>query len=51
MFFAGVNSLGSLKKRYKDLLKIYHPDNVNGDTEVLQEINREYDRLLRHVFS
>ena len=46
MFFAGVNSLGSLKKRYKDLLKIYHPDNKCGDTDAIQEINREYQRLL-----
>lgn len=46
MFFAGVNSLSSLKKRYKDLLKIYHPDNKCGDTDAIQEINREYQRLL-----
>ena len=46
MFFAGVNSMGSLKKRYKDLLKIYHPDNKCGDTDAIQEINREYQRLM-----
>lgn len=46
MFFAGVNSQSSLKKRYKDLLKIYHPDNKCGDTDAIQEINREYQRLL-----
>lgn len=45
MFFIGVASKQALKKRYKDLLKIYHPDNVGGDTETLQEINREYDKL------
>lgn len=45
MFFVGVKDLNSLKKRYKDLIKIYHPDNVAGDTEALQEINREYDEL------
>ena len=45
MFFSGVNNESALKKRYKDLIKIYHPDNVSGDTEALQEINREYDRL------
>lgn len=45
LFFVGVENVQSLKKRYKDLLKIYHPDNLNGDTETLQEINREYDKL------
>lgn len=44
-FFVGVESMKSLKKRYKDLLKIYHPDNLNGDTETIKEINREYNNL------
>ena len=30
---------------YRDLLKIYHPDNIGGDTYTIQEINREYDCL------
>lgn len=50
LFFIGVQSEIALKKRYKDLVRIYHPDNVCGDTETLQEINREYDRL-RMVFT
>ncbi|MBR1391094.1 MAG: molecular chaperone DnaJ [Lachnospiraceae bacterium] len=45
LFFTGVSTEGSLKKRYKDLIKIYHPDNLNGDTKTIQEINREYDAL------
>ena len=49
MFFAGVNSQSSLKKRYKDLLKIYHPDNKCGDTDAIQEINKEYQRLLARL--
>ncbi len=49
MFFAGVNSQSSLRKRYKDLLKIYHPDNKCGDTDAIQEINREYQRLLAQM--
>lgn len=43
IFFNGVFDEASLKKRYKDLMKIYHPDNAAGDTTVLQEINMEYD--------
>lgn len=49
LFFAGVNNQTSLKKRYKDLLKIYHPDNKCGDTDAIQEINREYRRLLEKM--
>mgnify|MGYP000325198936 CR=1 FL=1 len=30
MFFSGVENRQSLKKRYKDLIKIYHPDNLVG---------------------
>ena len=45
LFFAGVGSKQSLKKRYKDLIKIYHPDNLDGDKNTIQEINREYDHL------
>lgn len=48
LFFVGVENEQSLKKRYKDLLKIYHPDNLNGDTATLQEINREYNKLKVH---
>ena len=41
IFFIGVGSEKSLKKRYKDLLKIYHPDNLGGDTGTIQEINQD----------
>ncbi len=43
--FGGVNSLLALKKRYKDLMKIYHPDNLCGDHEMVKQINAEYERL------
>jgi len=49
MYFGGVNSLLSLRKRYKDLLKIYHPDNMCGDTNTIQKINKEYESL-RKIF-
>jgi hypothetical protein len=44
-FFSGVNSKQSIKKRYKDLIKIYHPDNQAGDSDTVQEINSEYNKL------
>lgn len=50
IFFVGVNSENSLRRRYRELLKIFHPDNLNGDTSTLQEINKEYDSL-KKIFS
>lgn len=44
-YFAGVNDKKSLKKRYRDLLKIYHPDNQNGDSAVSKQIQEEYESL------
>lgn len=44
-FFMGVSSLGGLKKRYRDLMKIYHPDNENGDETTVLYINKEYEKL------
>ena len=45
MFFSGVSDKKALKKRYKDLIKIYHPDGESGDTATVAEINREYEDL------
>lgn len=45
LFFCGVDNEDALKKRYKDLIKIYHPDNLNGDKSTIQEINTEYEKL------
>lgn len=44
-FFAGVNSAISLKKRYRELLKIFHPDNKTGDLATIHCINTEYLKL------
>lgn len=45
VLFKGVNSYLSLKKRYKDLMKMYHPDALAGDNEMVLAINRVYDKL------
>ena len=50
LFFKGVDSELALKKRYRELTKIFHPDNLNGDTDTLKCINREYDAL-KKVYS
>jgi len=38
----------SLQKRYRDLLKIFHPDNNDGDAELVQWINQEYAKRKDH---
>lgn len=44
VLFRGVSNPLALRKRYRDLLKIFHPDNLGGDGELVQRINREYER-------
>ena len=44
-YFAGVTGTAGLRKRYRDLLKIYHPDNGNGDSATLLAINKEYESV------
>ena len=46
-FFAGVVGTAGLRKRYRDLLKVYHPDNGNGDSATLLAINKEYELVKR----
>lgn len=43
--FNGITNPLMLKKRYKDLVKIYHPDNLAGDRELFNAITLEYERL------
>jgi peptidoglycan hydrolase CwlO-like protein len=44
-FFRGVDNEIDLRKRYKELLKIFHPDNKCGDTKTLIRIQAEYENL------
>lgn len=48
-FFRGVNNILGLKKRYRDLLKIFHPDNVCGDSDTVLEINKQYDAMRKRM--
>lgn len=50
VFFKGVSDGQELKKRYKELMKIYHPDNTSGDHETLLAISKEYERLKQIYF-
>ena len=44
--FKGTTTEQDLLKRYKDLIKIYHPDNQAGDTSMTQAIQNIYERLM-----
>ncbi len=48
LFRSVSNSLG-LRKRYRDLVKIFHPDNLFGDEELSQQINKEFQRRRREA--
>lgn len=43
-YFSEVHTLDELKKEFRRLAMLHHPD-VGGDTATMQEINAEYDRL------
>lgn len=45
-YFKNVSTLQELRKQYKKLLIIHHPDN-GGNVSDMQEINAEYDRLFK----
>ncbi|MBQ7358755.1 MAG: hypothetical protein IJW63_01515 [Lachnospiraceae bacterium] len=47
VLFRGADNPLTLRKRYKDLMKIFHPDNLCGDAELVQLINQEYERRKR----
>jgi chromosome segregation ATPase len=45
ILFKGADNELALKKRYRELMKIFHPDNCSGDDELVQMLNIEYSRL------
>lgn len=45
-YFENIRTLEELRKQYKELLKLHHPDN-GGNLETMQEINAEYDKLFK----
>ena len=47
LLFRSVHNPLALRKRYRDLVKIFHPDNLFGDEELAQMINKEYIRRKR----
>lgn len=45
-YFQNINTLEELRRQYKELLKVHHPDN-GGNVGTMQEINAEYDSLFK----
>lgn len=45
-FFAKSKNLEELKKEYKKLAMMYHPDR-GGNIEVMKEINIQYDNIFK----
>lgn len=45
-YFNNISTLEQLRKQYRDLLKVHHPDN-GGNVSEMQGINAEYDKLFR----
>lgn len=48
--FEGCESLETVKKRYKELMKIYHPDVQNGSSEKTQNITEAYEKIMNERF-
>ena len=44
-YFNGCDSLSSLKERYRDLCKVYHPDSGNGSQQEFVKIQEEFETL------
>lgn len=47
ILFRGANNPLAIKKRYKELMKMFHPDNISGDAAMVQLINQEYAALCK----
>lgn len=46
--FNGCTNKESVTKRYRQLMKIYHTDNPNGDKEMSQQIQNVYQNILKN---
>jgi curved DNA-binding protein CbpA len=49
-FFEGIKNLNDLRKEYRRLAFLYHPDK-GGDTAIMQAINDQYDRLSKKLIN
>ena len=49
LYFQACQNLDDARREYKRLALIHHPDR-GGDTATMQEINRQYEHLLRNPY-
>jgi curved DNA-binding protein CbpA len=49
-FFEGITTLNDLRREYRRLAMIYHPDK-GGDTAIMQAINSQYERLSKTLIN
>ncbi|WP_330203616.1 hypothetical protein [Cyanobacterium sp. Dongsha4] len=47
-YFKECSTVAEAKKLYKELAMKYHPD-LGGDTATMQDINRQYEEILRQL--
>lgn len=47
-FSKNISNIDELKKEYRTLSKKFHPDNQNGNIEIMKQINNEYDYLIKN---
>ena len=49
-FFKGCRTLDAVKHEYKRLAMIHHPDRQGGDTATMQEINKQYQEIMKNPY-
>lgn len=47
--FNGCTDKESITKRYRQLMKTFHPDNQNGDVMMTQKIQKTYEKMLKSL--
>jgi len=47
-YFEDITTLEGLKRKYRELSKIHHPD-LGGNTQIMQAINAQYEDMLTRV--
>lgn len=45
--FAGTSTADEVKKRYRDLSKVYHPDSNCGSRELFEELEKQYQKAMK----
>ena len=45
-YFNGCKTEDEIKKRYRDLCKVFHPDSENGDQETFLKVKADYEALM-----